>query len=173
MGSGMDEHAERAVPLGRWLAKRGVHLLTGAGRGVMASVSKAFFETPDRQGLVLGVVPCEPGSSRARAGYPNQWVEVPIFTHLPLTGASGTEVGSRNHINVLSSSVIVALPGGQGTASEASLAVRYGKPIVAFVTDHREAENLPSQVQTCRTLEAVCAFIDQRLLGHYPGPGRL
>jgi predicted Rossmann-fold nucleotide-binding protein len=47
----------QAIPLGEWLASIGVHLLTGGGKGVMESVSKAFYESPARQGVVLGVIP--------------------------------------------------------------------------------------------------------------------
>src|ERR1700732_63573 len=65
IGSGSDEHQDRAAALGSWLATQGVHLLTGAGQGVMAAVSKAFAETSARQGLVLGVVPCLAADSPA------------------------------------------------------------------------------------------------------------
>ena len=56
MGSGTRPSSERASALGRWLAECGVHLLTGGGGGVMAAVSKSFYETPNRQGLVIGVL---------------------------------------------------------------------------------------------------------------------
>ena len=39
----------------------------------------------------------------------NRFVELPIRTHLHLSGAQGTELASRNHINVLSSDVVIAL----------------------------------------------------------------
>src|SRR5262245_25652645 len=86
MGSGDTEHADKAEPLGRWLAAERVHLLTGAGQGVMAAVSRAFHSTPGRAGLVVGVAPCGDPPDSPRAGYPNQWVELVIRTHLPLSG---------------------------------------------------------------------------------------
>ena len=86
MGSGTQSHYERASRLGRWLALEGVHLLTGGGSGVMTSVSQAFYETPDRRGLVIGIIPSIEGSFAPKAGYPNKWVEIPIFTHLAMTG---------------------------------------------------------------------------------------
>ena len=43
MGSGMDDASARAVELGTWLATQRVHLLTGAGGGVMKAVSQAFY----------------------------------------------------------------------------------------------------------------------------------
>ena len=115
MGSGSERYADQAARLGRWLAKQDVHLLTGGGGGVMGAVSRAFYETPIRTGLVIGIVPGDPcrAGLRGREGYPNPWVEIPIFTHLALRGARGTEPMSRNHINVLSSDVLIALPGGQ------------------------------------------------------------
>jgi uncharacterized protein (TIGR00725 family) len=91
LGSGTSPHTERASRLGRWLADRGVHLLTGGGGGVMATVSKAFYESPGRRGLVIGIIPCQEGSVRPKHGYPNEWVEIPILTHLPLSGTRGTE----------------------------------------------------------------------------------
>src|SRR5262245_26116144 len=78
IGSGTDAHQVRAAELGSWLANQGVHLLTGAGQGVMAAVSRAFAETAGRKGLVLGIVPSaspdKPETSKI--GYPNAWVEV-------------------------------------------------------------------------------------------------
>src|SRR5262249_16811637 len=115
MGSGKKAHFEKASRLGRWLAVEGVHLLTGGGRGVMEAVSRAFYETPDRRGLVIGIIPASETAVEPKDGYPNHWVEIPIFTHLPLSGGRGTEPLSRNHINVLSSDVLIALPGDAGT----------------------------------------------------------
>lgn len=163
MGSGAVEHRERAEPLGRWLAGREVHLLTGGGGGVMTSVSRAFHLVPDRAGLVIGVLPSREG--RPPPGYPNPWVEVPILTHLPLSGTRGTEAGSRNHINVLSSDVIVALPGSAGTASEVRLALAYGRPIVAYLTRRDEIPGLPARVPAESSLEAVQAFIEAAIAG--------
>jgi len=163
MGSGTAAHEERALPLGRWLAGAGVHLLTGGGEGVMAAVSRAFHDSSGRAGAVLGVLPGDPDSGRAPAGYPNPWVELAIRTHLPLSGARGTEPLSRNHLNVLCADVVVALPGGPGTASEVRLAQRYGRPIVAFVTSPREIPDLPGTVPLAATLDEVVAFVTDAL----------
>ena len=62
MGSGSEPHRELALPLGAWLARRGVHLLTGGGGGVMASVSEGFAGVGGRRGLVIGVLPGEAGA---------------------------------------------------------------------------------------------------------------
>ena len=162
MGSGNTAHADRAVPIGRWLAGLGVHLLTGGGGGVMMAVSQAFYETPARKGVVLGIVPSAQADARlgAKEGYPNPWVEVPIFTHLHLSGSSGTDPRSRNHINVLSSDAIIALPGGHGTSSEIRLALHYRRPIVAFLKHSDEIPNLPRGVRVRHDFEAVKKIIE-------------
>jgi uncharacterized protein (TIGR00725 family) len=160
MGSSSDPHEHLAAPLGAWLATLDVHLLTGAGRATMTAVSRAFAEVEGRRGLVIGICPAsdeDPGISRP--GYPNPWVELPIMTHLPLSGPLGTEDRSRNHINVLSSTVVVALPGGDGTGSEVWLAVRYGRPVVAFVEDRSDIPQLPDAVPATADLEEVKRFV--------------
>jgi uncharacterized protein (TIGR00725 family) len=134
MGSGEDRHDALAAPLGRWIAERGYHLLTGGGRGVMEAVSEAFARVPGRQGLAIGVLKGFPRpDGRVDGDTPNPWVEVPIRTHLPLSGSQGIDARSRNHVNVLTADLVVGLPGGDGTRSEMVLAVRYGKPVIAFV----------------------------------------
>lgn len=169
MGSGTDEHRDVAEPLGVWLATIGVHLLTGGGGGVMAAVSRAFVSVEGRRGAAIGILPADPlgGDPIPRRGYPNPWVEIPIFTHLPLTGAQGSDARSRNHINILSSDVVVALPGGPGTCSEIELAVRYGRPIVVMgqpVLDER----LLRRVALVRSLEHVQRFVLHHLAGRVP-----
>jgi uncharacterized protein (TIGR00725 family) len=134
IGSGTDEHDDLARPLGRLLAALGVNLLTGGGQGVMKAVSRAFTIAPRTRGICIGIIPCASAGERARPkdGYPNEFVELPIFTHLPYSGERGRDDLSRNHINVLSSAAIVALPGAAGTEAEMSLANDYGKPLTAF-----------------------------------------
>ena len=159
MGSGSTAHERKARAVGHWLAGQRVHLLTGGGGGVMASVSRAFAERRDRRGRVIGVLPGHP----APAGYPNRWVEIPIRTHLPVSGVHGTEPRSRTHINVLSSDVIIALPGSAGTSSEVRLACTYGRPVVAFLDDRSEIPDLPDEVPVHYTLEDVQAFVTTHL----------
>lgn len=163
LGSGEKEHADKAEPLGRWLATQQAHLLTGAGRGVMAAASRAFAAVPDRAGLVVGITPCGEDPALPRPGFPNPFVELAILTHLPLSGASGTEPLSRNHINVLSSNVLIALPGGAGTASEVALALRYRRPIAAYVDSRSDITPLPEEVPVLRTLAEVQTFVRRNL----------
>lgn len=127
----------------------------------MGAVSEAFSDTLDRQGLVLGIVPGDGGAPWP--GYPNPWVEIPIFTHLGFGGEHGTDLRSRNHINILSSDVVVALPGAEGTASEVHLAVQYKKPVVAFVDDRSAIPELPDAVPTHADIGSIQRFVVQAL----------
>ena len=161
IGSGVDEHDDLAQPHGQWLAGQDVHLLTGGGSGVMEAVSRSFHSVPDRRGLVIGVLPGEAG--RSPEGYPNPWVEIPIATHLPFSGEQGTEVRSRNHINVLSADAIIVLPGGAGTASEVDLAIKYRKPLAAFAIEPGDLSKLPPDVSVYQTIDEIKAFVTASL----------
>jgi len=154
MGSGTEPHRALAAPLGRLIAERGDHLLTGGGLGVMAAVSEAFAATEGRAGVCIGVIP----GPDHRPGYPNPWVEIPIRTHLPLSGAMGTDPRSRNHVNVLTADAVVALPGGEGTRSEVQLAVRYGRPAILF--GPRDAFWEWPRVEHAERIEAVARFLE-------------
>jgi len=143
MGSGSEFHEELASEVGRVLAGEGVNLLTGGGGGVMEAVSRSFIRTRGQgHGRVLGILPGDSDGDQAveRPGYPNAYVEIAIHTHLPLGGITGTSSMSRNHINILSSDVIIFLPGGDGTFSEFSLAKRYRKTIAGYFP----AEQIPA-----------------------------
>jgi predicted Rossmann-fold nucleotide-binding protein len=134
---GKKDFPELTIPLGQLIASRGFHLLTGAGTGIMEGVSRAFVETPDRLGLSIGIVRAtaacaspEDSSSRPFSANPvNAWIEVPIYTHLHLSSQS---CASRNHINVLTSDLIIALPGSSGTRSEVELSIQYERPLIFF-----------------------------------------
>jgi predicted Rossmann-fold nucleotide-binding protein len=64
---------------------------------------------------------------------------------------------------VLSSDVLVALPGGAGTRSECVLAQRYGVPLVAWVESAPELPGLPPELPRASALADVEAFVVQRL----------
>jgi uncharacterized protein (TIGR00725 family) len=165
LGSGTEACEPQASRLGQWLAGRGVHLLTGGGGGVMEAVSRSFFHVRHRQGLVLGIIPGDVTDGRycPRPGYPNPWVEVPVFTHLPLSGAQGMDRGSRNHINVLTAALVIALPGGLGTSSEIRLAVRYGRPVLAYVKRRTLIPELPPEVPATHVFASVARFIERHI----------
>lgn len=178
MGSGTRSHSRLASPLGAWLAESGFNLLTGGGAGVMTAVSRAFCKTPGRQGVAVGVLPgrIDRGMHTPSAGYPNPWVEIPIYTHLPVSGAEEASLLSRNHINILSSDVVVALPGNDGTANEMELALQYGRPVIAFLNpDDRLPDGL-AQIPVTHSMETVKLFVRaavDAIAGHkdLPGPG--
>ena len=157
MGSGVDEHRALAEPLGELLARAGVHLLTGGGGGVMASVARAFTRVPARLGLSIGVLPAASPSepTRPRDGYPNEWVELPVCTHLPLSGEQGLDPLSRNHVNVLTPDLVIALPGGAGTRSEVELAIGYRRAVVAVVPEGGERRGLPDGVEVLEGVSAI------------------
>jgi uncharacterized protein (TIGR00725 family) len=161
IGSGTHEYDEIARPLGELLAGFGVNLLTGGGSGVMLAVSRAYLRRPRQSGICIGVLPCMSEAQRAvpRTGYPNPFVELAIHTHLPHSGAMGIHDLSRNHINVLTSDAIVALPGEHGTASEVALAIRYGKPVAALSPDLQLVAHFPESVLRLRALDAVEQFL--------------
>ena len=167
MGSSSRAYEDLAEPLGRWIASLGVHLLNGGGVATMEAVSRAFTEVSPREGLVIGVLPADlpDGAAVPRAGYPNPFVEIAIFTHLPLSGFTGTDPRSRNHINVLSSNVVVILPSSESTQSEMELAIRYRKPVIAFFAEHRVEWPVPDGVPVARTLADVQRFVRTALEG--------
>ena len=131
----------------------------------MGAVSRAFSEAPHRKGLIIGIIPCavdDQGVAErtvAKEGYPNEWVEFPIRTHLHKSGKKGEETESHNHIVALSSAVIIALPGAEGTASEVNLAKKYGRPLIAYLKDRGEIVGLPSDVLVEPDLDKVKAFV--------------
>ena len=126
----------------------------------MAAVSQAFHEVEERRGLVIGVLRAAArGSSEQRAGYPNPWVELAIRTHLPLSGGEGTDIASRNHINVLTADVVIALPGARGTHSVVELALRYRRPLIAYLRDRSEIPDLSNAVVVTAELDEVKSFV--------------
>lgn len=161
MGSGREPHTERARRVGEWIARSGYHLLTGGGAGVMAAVTEAFVGVEERRGIAIGILPAAGGDSAgaARPGYPNPWVEIAVRTHLHDVGVRGAGPASRNHLNVLTSDVVIVLPGSAGTASEARLAVGYGRPCIAWLADRGDVPGLPEAVPVESGFEAVEAFV--------------
>lgn len=172
MGSHADSWQERSEVVGQWIAREGYHLLTGAGDGVMSAVSQSFAEVADRAGRVIGIVPSvKEGPDRPPlSGYPNPWVEIPIFTHLGVGAPSGDDPNSRNHLNVLTSSAIILLPGGEGTASEGRLALRYGTPCVGFLKTRDEVPSLPGGIPIEPDFADVIAYVSGAITRRWRDP---
>jgi uncharacterized protein (TIGR00725 family) len=165
MGSGSRRYEDRASRVGAWIAGAGYHLLTGGGAGVMDAVTEAFVSVSPRAGLALGILPADVESSGAcpPSGYPNPWVELVIQTHLSERGTQGDGKFSRNHLNVLSSDVTIIFPGSSGTASEARLAVFYGRPCVAYLTSDDQLPTLPASIPVESSFDAVIEFVQNVL----------
>ena len=161
MGSGREPHTERARRVGEWIAREGYHLLTGGGAGVMAAVAEAFVRVEPRRGLAIGILPAAAGGRAGAAppGYPNPWVEIAVRTHLDQVGPDGAGSASRNHLNVLSSTVVIVLPGGEGTASEARLAMRYGRPCIAWLSERGDVPGLPAAIPVETEFSAIRTFV--------------
>ena len=165
MGSHAHSDSAHSQLVGQWIARQGYHLLTGAGGGVMSAVSQAFAEVADRPGHVIGIVPStlDDPLRRPVSGYPNRWVEIPIFTHLAIGSPAGDDEMSRNHVNVLASSAIILLAGGDGTASEGRLATYYGTPCVAFLYARDEIPSLPVEIPVETEFANVIEFVNASL----------
>jgi predicted Rossmann-fold nucleotide-binding protein len=127
----------------------------------MAAVTEAFVSVADRRGVAIGILPARADGRAGAAppGYPNPWVEIAVRTHLHEVGAHGAGPSSRNHLNVLSSDVVIVLPGSSGTASEARLAVRYGRPCIAWLADRNDVPGLPDTVPVESRFPAIEAFV--------------
>jgi uncharacterized protein (TIGR00725 family) len=109
---------EQARLLGEAIALRGYVLLTGGGLGIMRAASEGAHRAG---GLVIGILPND--RKRPMAGYPNEFVDIPIYTGM---------YEGRNVINAKTPHLLIALAGGAGTLSEIALALRAGTPVIGL-----------------------------------------
>lgn len=161
IGSGKQSWKEYSQPLARWIALQNYHLLTGAGKGVMASASEAFYRVEKRKGVCVGIVPTIPHTKLGfipKENYPNPWVEIAIKSPLPTFDGSDPQQVSRNYICVLSSDLLVALPGNKGTRNEIDLAIRFQKPLILFAPES-EMLDFPPHLPRTSSLTEVKKFI--------------
>jgi uncharacterized protein (TIGR00725 family) len=156
MGGGNADFAtlKKAEILGGLIAEKGWILLNG-GRctGIMEATSKGAYE---KGGLTVGILP--ENHSEAMSEY----IKVPIVTGMGY---------ARNTINILSSDVVVACPGGAGTLSEIALSIKCGKPLILFAFNPASdlAVLLKNQgVFLASTPEEVIRKIDDLLKGASP-----
>ena len=105
--------AAQAYELGRLIAENGWVLLNGGRKaGIMAASARGAAEAG---GLTVGILPDD------HKGQMAEHIKIPIITGMG---------SARNCINVLSSDIVVACPGGTGTISEIALALKYGKTVI-------------------------------------------
>jgi uncharacterized protein (TIGR00725 family) len=114
-GSATTADLQAAYDLGAQIAEQGWTLLNGGrNAGIMAASAKGASE---KGGVTIGILPdAEPSASAPH-------IQIPICTGMG---------SARNMINVLSSDVVVACPGGTGTISEIALALKHGKTVITM-----------------------------------------
>lgn len=133
-GQAQPKDIEAAYKLGALIAQEEWILLNGGrNTGVMEASARGAW---DQGGLTVGILP-DADDSRI-----SKYIGIPIITGMG---------NARNCINVLSSHVIVACPGGAGTLSEIALGLKSGVPVIL----------LNSQIK-----KPFDAFVSQGLL-HY------
>lgn len=107
------EDCNLAYNLGGLIAAEGWLLLNGGrSSGVMEASAKGARE---KGGLTIGILP-DTDNKRS-----SQYIDIPIITGLG---------DGRNYINILTSNIIVALPGKAGTISEIALALKNRKTTI-------------------------------------------
>lgn len=117
-GKALPAHEMQAYHLGRLIATQGWVLLNGGrNSGIMEASAKGAFEN---NGLTVGILPDDHHDRKS------SYISIPILTGMG---------SARNCINVLSSDVVVACPGGMGTLSEIALALKYGKKVILLDFD--------------------------------------
>jgi uncharacterized protein (TIGR00725 family) len=165
MGSGQEPWDAYSKPISEWIARQGYHLLTGGGGGVMAAASEAFCQIEPRRGLCMGVAPTIPDTERGfvlKQGYPNPWVELCIQSPLSVFDGTDPNAVTRNHINILTSDVIITLPGNKGTRNEIDLALRFNKPIISY-GPMDELSNFPAGIIKTDQIDTVQKFVNQTI----------
>jgi len=142
------EILEEAYRIGKGIAKRGHVILTGGGGGVMKAASEGAARAG---GLVLAVLPSD--RSRPLEGYPNEFVDIAIYTGM---------ADARNAINAKTPQVIIAIDGGWGTVSEIALAMRNGTPVIALKTPSIDLPHGECLI-ACDTAEEALTHLDRLL----------
>jgi uncharacterized protein (TIGR00725 family) len=113
-GDADTEICNLAREVGREVARRGAVLLCGGLGGVMAAAAQGAREVG---GVSLGILP-DPDRGRAN----------PHLTYVLATNLGH----ARNLVIVHSADALIAVDGGYGTVSEAAIALKLGKPVVAL-----------------------------------------
>lgn len=138
---------ERAEHLGEAIADEGWVLLNGGrAEGVMQASAQG---AQSAGGLVVGVLP----GARDGPGVADA-LDVAVFTDMGQ---------ARNVVNAHSSDVLVALPGGSGTLSEAALAVKTGTPLVLLDWPDEDLASPIADADRTDTVAAAIAAVREHL----------
>ncbi len=161
MGASSEPWEEYARPVGEMVARRGYHLLTGAGGGVMTEVCKAFQSVEERAGVAIGIRPAVDykGEELSKDQFPNTYIDLPIITPLSAKAQNDAMPYSRNLVNVMSSKALIILPGSHGTRNEVSLALMYDKPLILFGPDEA-FDRFPEEPLRADDISHVEQFLD-------------
>ena len=152
MGGGMvdPQDAGSAYRLGSLIAEQGWILLNGGrNAGIMASSARGARENG---GITVGILPDDNPDSAS------PFIQIPILTGMG---------NARNCVNVLSSHVVVACPGGTGTISEIALALKSNRPVILMnfnIQDMFKRYLATEKLFMARTHEEVVSKIKKLLL---------
>jgi uncharacterized protein (TIGR00725 family) len=113
-GTATGELYEKAREVGRLVAERGGVVICGGLSGVMEAAARGAAEAG---GIAIGILPDEDRSRQ------NEYLAYSVAT-----GAGQ----ARNLAVVCSGDVVIAVGGEYGTLSEIGLALKVGRPVVAF-----------------------------------------
>ena len=148
-GTASPNDLEIAYQLGSLIAQNGWVLLNGGRRaGIMEASAKG---AKSLGGLTVGILPDE--SHRGTSAF----IDIPVLTGMG---------NARNCINVLSSDVVVACPGGAGTLSEIALALKVRRPVILLNFNTGNAFNSYTEqglLHHATTPEAVVELIKKLL----------
>ena len=150
--SASEETLAAAYRLGALVAREGWILLNGGrNTGVMDASARG---ARDAGGTTLGILPDD------HLGRCSIHIDIPVLTGMG---------SARNCINVLTSRIVVACPGGAGTVSEIALALKYDRPVILLNFDVGgafERYRLDGCLQSVQTPEEAVAQIKCLLERH-------
>ena len=117
-GNASPKDTNAAYRLGCLIAEQGWILLNGGrNAGIMDASAKG---AKDHGGLTVGILPDD------NPGRASEHIDIPVITGMG---------SARNCINVLTSHIVVACPGGAGTLSEIALALKFNKVVILMGFD--------------------------------------
>lgn len=134
---------ELAIEAGKMIAGCNCAILTGAtvGNGTGRVNGNAMRAAVANGGFAIGILP-KSGRQQAREAsvvYDSAKGVLEVRTNL--------SSGRRNYINGVTPDVMIALPGGSGTAAEVKIAISEGRPVI-FLNSRESLGNLSTDAVT-------------------------